>query len=61
VKATVPTPKPKPKSVTATLDKSKVSASKKGGAAAHPALKSTKTLRQAQVKNTQEKVKAGKS
>jgi hypothetical protein len=35
--------------------------SKKGGAAANPALKCTKVLRQAQVKNTQEKVKAGKS
>jgi hypothetical protein len=38
-----------------------VTVSKKGGAAANPALKITKALRQAQVKNTQEKVKAGKS
>jgi hypothetical protein len=47
--------------VTADPDQSKVSVSKKGGAAANPALKSTKAFRQAQVKNTQEKVKAGKS
>jgi hypothetical protein len=61
VKATVPTPpEPSPKSVTAAPDQSKVSVSKKGGAAANPALKSTKALGQAQVKNTQEKVKAGK-
>jgi hypothetical protein len=38
-----------------------VTVTKKGGAAANPALKSTKALRQAQVKITQEKVKAGKS
>jgi hypothetical protein len=37
-----------------------VSVSKKGGAAANPALKSTKALRQAQVKSTQQQVKAGK-
>jgi hypothetical protein len=62
VKATVPTPpEPSPKSVTAAPDQSKVSVSKKEGAAANPALKSLKALRQAQVKNTQEKVKAGKS
>jgi hypothetical protein len=58
----IPTPpEPSPKSVTAAPDQSKVSVSKKGGAAANPALKSTKALRQAQVKNTQEKMKAGTS
>jgi hypothetical protein len=31
-----------------------VSVSQKGGAAANPALKSTKAVRQAEVKNTQE-------
>jgi hypothetical protein len=55
VKATVPTPtEHSAKFVTATPDQSKVSISKKGGAADNPSLKSTKALRQAQVKNTQE-------
>jgi hypothetical protein len=62
VKATVPTPpEPSPKQVTEAPDQSKVTVTKKGGAAANPALKSKKALTQAQVKNTQEKVKAGKS
>jgi hypothetical protein len=38
-----------------------VSVSKKGGAAANPALKIMKALRQAQANSTQEHVKAGKS
>jgi hypothetical protein len=60
--ATVPTPpEPSPRSVTEAPDQSKVTVTKKGGAAASPAPKTTKTLRQAQVKNTQEEVKAGKS
>jgi hypothetical protein len=62
VKPTVPTPpENSPKSITAAPDQSKVSISKEDGAAANPALKSTKALRQAQVKNTQEEMKAGKS
>jgi hypothetical protein len=62
VKAAVPTPPgPSTKSVTAAPHQSKVSVSKKGGAAANASLKTTKGLRQVQVKNTQEKVKAGKS
>jgi hypothetical protein len=62
VKATKPThPEPSPKSATAAPHQSKVTVTKKGGAAANHALKSTKALRQAQVKNTQEKVKSGKS
>jgi hypothetical protein len=62
MKATIPTPpEPSPKSATAAPDLNKVTVSKKEGAAANPALKGTKALREAQVKNTQEKVKAGKS
>jgi hypothetical protein len=62
VKATVPShPEPSPKSITAAPDQREVTVTKKGGAAANPALKSTKVLRQAQVKNMQEEVKAGKS
>jgi hypothetical protein len=38
-----------------------VTVTKKGSAAAIPALKTTKALTQAQVKNTQEKEKSGKS
>jgi hypothetical protein len=61
VKAAVPNPpEPSPKSVNPTPDQSKDSVSKKDGAAANPALKSTKALRQAQLKNTQEKVKTCK-
>jgi hypothetical protein len=60
VKAAVPTPtEPSPKSVTAAPDQNKVSVSKNGGAAPNLALKRTKALILAQVKNTQEKVKAG--
>jgi hypothetical protein len=47
--------------VTAAPDQSKVSVSKKGDAAANHALKNTKALGQAQVKNTQKNVKAGNS
>jgi hypothetical protein len=62
VKATVPTPpEPTPKSVTEVPDKRNVTVTKKGSTAANPALKSTKALRQVQMKNTEEKVKAGKS
>jgi hypothetical protein len=50
VKATIPTPpESSPKSVTAAPDQNKVTVTKKGGAAANPALRSTKALRQAQV------------
>jgi hypothetical protein len=52
VKATVRTPPGPPKSVSAAPDQRKVSVKKKGGTAANPALKSTKALRQAQVKYT---------
>jgi hypothetical protein len=62
LKSTFPNPaESSPKLVTAAPEQSKVSICKKGGAAAIPALKSTKALRQAHVKNTQEEVKAGKS
>jgi hypothetical protein len=62
VKATIPTPpEPTHKSAIAVPVQSKVTVNKKGGAAANPALKGTKALRQAQIKNTQEKAKAGMS
>jgi hypothetical protein len=51
VKATIPTPpEPSPKSVTEAPHQIKVAVTRKGSAAANPALKSTKALRQVQVK-----------
>jgi hypothetical protein len=58
VMVTVPTPpQSSPKSITAAPDQSEASVTKKGGAAANRALKSTKAHRQAKVKNTQEKMR----
>jgi hypothetical protein len=62
VKATLPIPpESSHRSVTDGIEHSEVTETKKGGIAANPGLKATKALRQAPVKNTQEKVKAGKS
>jgi hypothetical protein len=54
VKATIRNrTEPPPRSVTEAAEHREVSETKKGGAAANPALKPTKALKQAAVKNTQ--------
>jgi hypothetical protein len=52
---------PPPKSVTEAVNQTKFTVTNKGGAAANLGQKSKKALKQSQAKNTQQKVKAGKS